>query len=188
MSFNNVSDALALIKTNPLISGAAIVGLVVYSGIAVHILPSNLTWLLNNTLLKVAILIAVITLAKTQNILLSVLIAVAFALSMQVFYRLTVTRTTQALAQKPVRSKDPADGPDGVSAVGSVSKTEVTSQGTQHRVQLRGHQYAHVDDVHLIPGGQGEVLPQGSVVAPTSGISGYDGRDLATIGGTNSQL
>jgi hypothetical protein len=181
---DSVNTTLSALRANPYASAAVNLFLVLYAGLAAPSLPSGIASLFENSLFKLAILVAVIVLVQGKNLTTGILVAVGFVLSMGTLSRYRISTLASEMVnltgtgsgkpsdieQKeamttrydgsvpPVnRTWPPSFGPDGQRQMVPANRASWASAKGVNKVRIRGYEYSDHDSVNHLPGGHGSM-------------------------------
>ena len=176
---DSVNNTLSALRANPYASAAVNLFLVLYAGLAAPALPSGIASLFENSLFKLAILVAVIVLVQGKNLTTGILVAVGFVLSMGTLSRYRISTLANEMVNlttdSSVKSKEamtarydgsgsslkrnwhPSFGPDGQRQITPANLSEWGSSKGVNKVRIRGYEYSDHDSVNQLPGGHGSM-------------------------------
>ena len=164
MDVLRIADSyLAVLHTNVYVSGVVTLFLVLYGAMAAPALPVGLASLFENSLFKLLILVLVLV-VRNYNPTMAVLVAIGFVISMQTLskYRIfTMANELSGVVTAPVKALG--------DLVSSLSDT----------VSTDSEKFSEVAQPQAV---------SNDAEAGSSGLGGYQGPDLATIGLPDSQL
>ena len=164
MDVLRIADSyLAVLHTNVYVSGVVTLFLVLYGAMAAPALPVGLASLFENSLFKLLILVLVLV-VRNYNPTMAVLVAIGFVISMQTLskYRIfTMANELSGVVTAPVKALG--------DLVSSLSDT----------VSTDSEKFSEVAQPQAVSNDE---------ETGSSGLGGYQGPDLATIGLPDSQL
>lgn len=206
-ALSRVDGAISVVKTNPYLSGAITLFLILYASLAAPALPASVAGLFEHSVFKLAILTLILMLLRNQDFTTAMFVAIAFVVSLSTLSKYRVfsmaselsvgSRSGSEVSSFLPKSPNKAYGPDGLPTVDPVEESRYTSDGGHHETRLRGHDYAHDDNTNHLPGGHGDLEkniaeavqnPMYPVLSGEMALPGYDGHGHASIGGPSSQL
>jgi hypothetical protein len=179
---DSINITLSALRANPYASAGVNLFLVLYAGLAAPSLPSGIASLFENSLFKLAILVAVIVLVQGKNLTTGILVAVGFVLSMGTLSRYRISTlasemvnltssgkpsdreqkeamTTRYDRSVPLvnRPWPPSFGPDGQRQMVPANRESWGSSKGVNKVRIRGYEYSDYDSVNHLPGGHGSM-------------------------------
>lgn len=167
---------LSVLHTNPYVSAMIMVFLLMYASMAAPSLPPSVASLFENTLFRVFILFLILV-TRNYNSGISLLVAVAFLLSMQTLNTYHVNNMASDLFGSVKRVATAVS--DTVSNLsGSEKFDDSNSAGPEAQPLVARPPH---------PGPQDNAWPSYKEKAP-AGVLGYPGRNLASFGQPESEL
>lgn len=172
---DRLNNLLSVLRTNPYVSGATTLFLVLYAGLAAPALPSSIVGLFEHSVFKFLVMVMVLALVKGKDYRVALLVVIGFVVSMATLSRYRAYSMGRDL------------GTSG-SNVGDRERSVWSSKDGVNHLNIRGYSYIDRDEPNHLPGGHGDMATNNSILAATQDPNGYDGHDYASIGTDKSQL